>query len=213
MSIINCPECGNKISDNAKSCPHCGFGSSSKGKSGGTKGAGFKIIGAFILLVVLMNICSDEKSISNNDSVAELEATEPEPLPTIGDKLTTAYFEISLNKIWIDSKVRTGNQFTNLEQEDGSKYLIINITFKNIDTESRLFSEGSVFIDYNNVLYEFDKAEMILADGWGSFLDQLNPLLSKTTNLVYKIPSEIQGNAIWVPGRNNQEKSFFLGKI
>jgi len=90
---------------------------------------------------------------------------------------------------------------------------MINITFKNIDSESRLFSEGSVFIDYNNKVYEFDKTEAILADGWGSFFDQLNPLISKTTNLVYKLPSEIKGNAIWVPGRNYDEKKFFLGKI
>ena len=43
MSIINCPECGNKISDNAESCPHCGFGSNSKGKSVGSLGSVIKI--------------------------------------------------------------------------------------------------------------------------------------------------------------------------
>jgi hypothetical protein len=25
MALINCPECGNQISDTAKSCPHCGY--------------------------------------------------------------------------------------------------------------------------------------------------------------------------------------------
>jgi predicted amidophosphoribosyltransferase len=25
MSLIDCPECGNKISDKAESCPHCGL--------------------------------------------------------------------------------------------------------------------------------------------------------------------------------------------
>ena len=25
MALINCPECGNKISDKALSCPQCGF--------------------------------------------------------------------------------------------------------------------------------------------------------------------------------------------
>ena len=25
MAMINCPECGKEISDNAKSCPNCGY--------------------------------------------------------------------------------------------------------------------------------------------------------------------------------------------
>ena len=26
MALIDCPECGNQVSDLAESCPHCGFG-------------------------------------------------------------------------------------------------------------------------------------------------------------------------------------------
>ena len=70
MSIINCPECGNKISDNAKSCPHCGFGSSSKGKSGGSLGSVIQIFGVIILFAVLMNICFEDKTPDTNDSIA-----------------------------------------------------------------------------------------------------------------------------------------------
>lgn len=29
MALINCPECGNQVSDAAISCPHCGYGISS----------------------------------------------------------------------------------------------------------------------------------------------------------------------------------------
>jgi len=161
----------------------------------------------------------DASKLDSRQAKVESKTTEPEPgptlesIPTVGDKLRTDYFEISLNKVWIDSKIKTGNQFSDLGPEAGNKFLIINITFKNIDNESRLFSVGSVFIYYNNKIYEFDNTETILAEGWGSFFDQLNPLISKTTNLVYKIPSEIKGNAVWIPGRNYDEKKFFLGKL
>jgi len=55
-----------------------------------------------------------------------------------------------LNKVWIDSKVKTGNQFSDVGPEAGNKFLMLNIIIKNIDNESRLFSVGSVFIGYNN---------------------------------------------------------------
>jgi len=174
--------------------------------------------GFFLLLDDKDNLVS-LSSLGDSQTKVESEITQPEPIPiqgpipTIGDKINTGYFEISLNKVWIDSKVKTGNQFMDIGPEAGSKFLILNITFKNIDTESRLFDEGSVFIHYNNKEYEFDKTEAVLAKGWGSFFDQLNPLISKTTNLVYKIPSEIKGEAYWEPGRNYDEKRFSLGRI
>jgi len=177
-----------------------------------------------IAILVIANLSDnnntiDTSKLDSRQANVESEITEPEPkptlesIPTVGDKVNTNYFEISLNKVWIDSKIKTGNQFSDIGPEAGNKFLIINITFKNIDNESRLFSEGSVFIYYNNKIYEFDNTETILAEGWGSFFDQLNPLISKTTNIVYKIPSEIKGNAVWVPGRNYDEKKFFLGKL
>jgi len=63
-----------------------------------------------------------------------------------------------------------------------------------------MLMDGSVWINYNGKDYEFDKSESIMAEGWGLFLDQINPLISKTTNLVYKIPAEIKGDIYWQPG-------------
>ena len=63
-----------------------------------------------------------------------------------------------------------------------------------------MLMDGSVWINYNGKDYEFDKSESIMAEGWGLVLDQINPLISKTTNLVYKIPAEIKGDIYWQPG-------------
>jgi len=70
MSLINCPECGNQISGEAKSCHHCGFGSSSKRKSGGCSRSAIQIFGVVIIFAVLMNICSDEKTLNDKDAIA-----------------------------------------------------------------------------------------------------------------------------------------------
>ena len=127
--------------------------------------------------------------------------------------MTTNYFEIQVNKVSVKKSVITGNQFANIKQQAGNKFLIFNITFKNIDNESRMFEEGEVVINYNGKDYRFDKSETVMADGWGTFLDQINPLTSKSTNLVFKIPDEIQGKVYWKPGRNSAGKMFLLKEI
>ena len=55
---------------------------------------------------------------------------------------------------------------------------------------------------------------LIIENGWGLFFDQINPLTTKTTNLVYKISSELKEQpAYWNPGRSNQRDIIYLGKL
>lgn len=76
-----------------------------------------------------------------------------------------------------------------------------------------MIMDGSVWINYNGKDYEFDKSETLMIEGWGTMLDQINPLTSKTTNLVYKIPAEITGTALWNPGRSDKDQVINLGEI
>jgi len=97
------------------------------------------IIIAFLVIVNLGdtdNVTSTSK-LGDSQAKIESETIEPESYPTVGDKINTDYFEISLNKAWVVSKVKTGNLFSDVGPEAGNKFLIINITFKNIDSESR----------------------------------------------------------------------------
>lgn len=163
--------------------------------------AGFML---FITIVISGTNGIEEQKTENFTS------NEIEKLPTIKDTLLTDYFQIILNKAYVSKTINTGNEFANLKAESGNTFLILNVTFKNIDNESRLFAEGSVFINYNGKLLEFDNTELILDEKWGSFLDQINPLISKTTNLVYKIPDGLEGQFLWEPGRNSKNKRFLL---
>lgn len=131
----------------------------------------------------------------------------------VGQVLRTEYFDVTVNKASTNQSVRTGNQFADKDPEQGILYLILNVTYKNTDNESRMISDGSVFINYNGKMYEYDKAETIMLDGWGILLDQINPLTSKTTNIVYKIPAEIKGSAYYEPGRNYDSKRIYLGDL
>ena len=143
----------------------------------------------------------------NND------AGKPGNFKNVGEALTTDYFDVTVNEFTLKDKVSTGNQFADLKKEEGIRYLILNITFKNIDSESRMLSDGEILINYNGKDYKFDKSESVFVEGWGLMMDQINPLTSKTTKLVYKIPAEIKGLAYYRPGRSNKNDLISLGNI
>lgn len=167
--------------------------------------------GVFILIGFIANLGKDNKK--NISTTSDSSGKKSEEIIKIGDVLTTDYFEIRANKIEIQKMVDTGNEYLNLKEEPGNLYLIINATYKNIDSESRMLFDGSLWINYNEKDYEFDKSEPIMAEGWGLLLDQINPLTSKTTNLVYKIPEEIKGDIYWQPGRSSSDEKIYLGKL
>ena len=112
-----------------------------------------------------------------------------------------------------ENSVSTGNQFSDLKPESGTRYLIINTTFKNTSNESRMLMDGEVLVNYNGKDYTFDKSETVMAGGYGLMLDQINPLTAKTTNLVYKIPAELKGTAYYNPARSGSDDLIDLGNI
>ncbi len=155
----------------------------------------------------------DDEGDSSSSSSTTVNADNSANTKQLGETLSTRYFDVIVNKASLQDRVNTGNQFADLKKEDGNQYLILNTTFKNTDGESRMISDGEVIINYNGKDYLFDKSETVMLEGWGTMLDQLNPLTSKTTNLVYKIPSEIKGPAYYRPGRSNKSDLIAIGNI
>lgn len=170
--------------------------------------------GVLILIGIISNAGKNKKEkTAEKSSNSTEQVIEKQTGVKIGEILKTDYFDISVNKVDLTDRVNTGNEFSDLKPEEGNKYLIINTTFKNTDDESRMIIEGTVWINYNGKEYEFDKSEPVMAEGFGALLEQINPLTSKTTNLVYKIPAEIKGDAYWQPGRSGDDERIFLGAL
>lgn len=65
---------------------------------------------------------------------------------------------VTLNKATLTDQVSTGNEFLDPKAE-GDLYLVLNVTFKNTDTESRMLKEdGIVLINFEGKEYKkFDK--------------------------------------------------------
>ena len=179
---------------------------------------GWKIsVTVIIAFVVIGQIGKNKNGVSsssdNTSSSSNEQKTEMLKGVGVGEILHTDYFDITVNKVYLEDRVNTGNQFADKKQEAGNMYLIINASFKNTDNESRMLMDGSVWINYNGKNYEFDKAETMMLEGWGLLLEQINPLTTKTTNLVYKIPAEVKGAAYWQPGRANSNQKILLGNL
>ena len=176
---------------------------------------GWKIgVTVVIALIVLAQIGKDKKGGStladNSSSTSTEQKTEAPKGVGVGEVLHTDYFDIVVNSVSLEDRVNTGNEFADKKPEQGNLYLIIDASFKNTDKESRMLIDGSVWVNYNGKDYEFDKAETILLEGWGLLLDQINPLTTKTTKLVYKIPAEVKGPAYWQPGRADSDQRILL---
>jgi len=173
-------------------------------------------LGVIIVIGAIANLGNDKNSDSSNSTAsasATGTATSSAPSIGIGQTLKTEYFEVTITKVILTSKLNTGNEFADESAGQGNQFLVMTTTFKNIDNESRMITDGSVFINYNGKDYEFDKSETVMTDGYGLFLDQINPLTSITTKLVYKLAAEIKGPAYYKPGRANDDERIFLGNL
>lgn len=126
-------------------------------------------------------------------------------------KSQIGHFEVSADKGTYGPTVGTGNKYAEPKTWAGSRFFIVHASFKNLDTESRLPVEGSLFINYNGKDYEFDSIEPITLEGYNIWFRKINPLVTIKTKIVYRIPDEIHGEVYWRPGRNSGDTKLWVG--
>lgn len=159
-------------------------------------------------------------STDSNNNVANVQVEEPKQSEPVQEKpkaigmnqvLQTDYFEVTVNGMEVSTTIGTGV----FEQQagDGNKYLILDVTYKNIDTESRFITGDHVYVTYNGKEYDFSKQEVVLQEGYGVSLEVLNPLTTKTAKIVYMIPAELTGEAFYQPSRAKRDQLISLGSL
>lgn len=134
---------------------------------------------------------------------------------TIADAPTAqvGYFEVKALKCYSRESVGTVFPFHEPEHWAGSKFLIIDASFKNTDSEGRLPDAGAMLINYHGKVYKYDHLEFIDESGFGINFKSVNPLVTLRTKLIYRIPSEIAGQVYWQPGRNANNVNLSCGSI
>ncbi len=159
------------------------------------------VIAAIIVIGVIVNM------------VGRKEAISKPAYPTVGQVLKTGHFEVTVNKVEVVQSLNTGSVVADITVDDASKLLVLNVTYKNIEAESRLITDGEIHIRYNGKDYNFDRSETILADGYGLFMEHLKPDSAKTFNQVYLLPREVTGTAYYMPRRAGNDQKIMLGEI
>ena len=142
------------------------------------------------------------------------DVTDKSKTVKVSEILKTEYFDVIVNSVKITHKVNTGNEFTDVTADQGTKFIVLNVTFKNTSSETRtLFVSGPLLINNNGKTIQCDHDETIMLEGWGILVDEINPMVSKSTNLVYKISNDTFGAAYWQPDRSSDNERIYLGKI
>lgn len=166
---------------------------------------------AFVGSLVLFGQFDKDGSRSSAPSTGA--ASSQSAVGRIGDAVHGRYFSYTVNSVQLLDRVDTGNEFADLERSEGNQYMVLDVTIRNTDTESRMLFDGSIWVNVDGKNYNFDKTEMVMLEGWGSNLDSINPMVTKETKLVWKIPNGISGDAYWQPGREDSDFRISLGSL
>lgn len=123
---------------------------------------------------------------------------------------TFGHFKVKVDDCRISQNVGTGSRYTEPDHWPGSKFVVIDATFKNIDAEGRLPSEGHLVIKQpNGTTLVYDSTEAVMAKGYGIYFKSVNPLVTMPTKIVYRIPDDVTGEILWQPGRSTGGKNLW----
>ncbi len=120
------------------------------------------------------------------------------------------YFRTAINTCTVAKSVGTGSQYLEPERWQGSQFVVLDVSFKNEDTEGRLPFEGALVIKQpDGKKLRYDSSETIMAEGYGIGFKSVNPFITMPTKLVFRIPDDITGEVLWEPGRNPDGKKLW----
>ncbi|AZZ44825.1 hypothetical protein C1896_07815 [Pseudomonadaceae bacterium SI-3] len=120
------------------------------------------------------------------------------------------HFRTAINTCTVAKSVGTGSQYLEPERWQGSQFVVLDVSFKNEDTEGRLPFEGALVIKQTDgKKLRYDSSETIMAEGYGIGFKSVNPFITMPTKLVFRIPDDITGEVLWEPGRNPDGKKLW----
>jgi hypothetical protein len=161
--------------------------------------------------IILMSVIIFLTGCSMPENEAEQQASvTAERVVKVKDTLHTRYFDVKVESVEITPGIEIPSAYISIMAGEGNMFVILRVVFTNTDTETRAAEEGVLFVRQNGKQYSFEKTETIMAPGWGLFFDPINPLMSQTTNIIYKIPNSVKGEILWQPGRAEAEELIFI---
>lgn len=99
------------------------------------------------------------------------------------------------------------------QHQDGTKFLVLDATYENVATTSRMVYPGSLNVKLNGKTYKFSSVEMVISQDYVLPPTGLNPLVKYRSKLAYRVPENLSGKVTWTPGDNPKGVSVACGTI
>lgn len=189
MSLKNCPECGNQVSNKATKCPHCGAPLKTD-STGGCCGCGCLLMIIFFFLPVFFpktnfdqkNTTATQENVSKQTE--EKQTVKKEKTVKISETVSVGYWSYCVwSKEWT-SKF-SNNEFIN--QAPNYKYLKISITVRNNAKDASTLPPIKL-VDENGNEYD-ESSKTALAENAFNVLEKINPTLQKQGYIYFDVPT------------------------
>ena len=108
-------------------------------------------------------------------------------------------FTVTANSCTSSTNIGIENARLEPRSQPGSKFLILDATFKNTSGTSQRIEPGALLVNHHGKTYTYDIIEFILDAGYGLPAGPINPLISYRAKLVYRIPNAVSYTHLTLP--------------
>lgn len=199
IKIKKCKDCKKEIDSKAKKCPHC----QTDQRGWSARHPILTGLGVIILLVIIMSAVGGNKGGSTQTATtASTDTTKSAPVVAkIGEAVTDKDLSFTVSGVKIASSV--GNSYTNKTAQ--GIFTIVTVKIANNTKETKTI-DSSAFQIIDSQGRKFDRSiEGQTAQGLSQgqvdlFLQQVQPSLSVTGDVVFDIPKDATGLKLLVKG-------------
>ena len=175
-----------------------------------------KIAFGVIALIIIAAVVMLVKDRNDNAGKRDLLLAATDRLPRQigkGEVLPTRFFDVKIDTLEVVDSVYDITRMIHLPAQNGNRYVVLSLSFKNNDMESKMIPDGRLCIDRGNNEIKYDDPEVLDGEGWGMVMENINPGITRKTKIVYKIPAHIKGNLYYYPDISFSEDRIFLATL
>ncbi|TDF85510.1 hypothetical protein [Pseudomonas sp. H9] len=129
---------------------------------------------------------------------------------------TSSSAEIGPFVVTVDSCTTSVNAdfgVTSVSAQPGSRFLILQATFKNRSNTGQFIVPGVLLMNHAGKSYTYNVIEPVLGDPMGVPDGPINPLIAQKVRVVYRVSDEVSGKVRWQPGQNPDRLTLKCGVI